>query len=166
MFYVASTESPYVVSYIRTDRTWRPDGGWDGMEVQVRFPASARQQISGYVFRVGPKVVPIDQKHWSDYQVPEYGLPVAIKLDWENYASLKPIIRPTPGELVRVSFERTRRQFDPAIVASAPVMFGADGGIRVSRREPVRQPIPTARDDSAKPRYSDNFERVNAPSGL
>jgi multidrug efflux pump subunit AcrA (membrane-fusion protein) len=96
VFTVAATESPYVLAYIRPTQYIRPE---IGMAADVRFNAGG-QTVGGRVVRIGAEVTDVSLKQLFDPRISEWGLPIAIKLQWPP--GVKEQLHPRPGELVYI----------------------------------------------------------------
>jgi multidrug resistance efflux pump len=99
---IATTDVPYIVTYIRPDQWMRPQLG---MEADVLF-RSSNQSVPGTVIQIGAQVEMVSIKQQFDPRIQEWGLPVAIALDWSDDLLAK--LEPRPGELVTVRMHPDR----------------------------------------------------------
>jgi multidrug resistance efflux pump len=90
---IASTETQYILSYVREDMGVKPRVG---MPVEVSLRNLPRRTARAEVEEVGPQVELVPPHQLRDPQVPEWGLPVRITVP--ETLDLK------PGELVDVTF--------------------------------------------------------------
>jgi membrane fusion protein (multidrug efflux system) len=98
---LATTDVPYVITYVRDTQYLRPK---KGMKADIRF-RTWPQTISGTVVDIGPQVEPVSIKQQHNPQYQEFGLPVAIALVWPP--GVKEELHPRPGELVNVTLRPT-----------------------------------------------------------
>ena len=90
---IASTQSQYILSYVRQDVGVKPRVG---MPVDVSVRSLPRRTARAEVEEVGPQVEAVPLHQLQDPQVPEWGLPVRI--------TVPHVLKLRPGELVDVTF--------------------------------------------------------------
>jgi multidrug resistance efflux pump len=93
---IAAERGHYIVSYVRQDQRIRPV---EGMAVEVRVRAAASRPLATSVEEVGPQVEPIPLHQCRDPKLPEWGVPVRIRMP-EGFIS-------RPGELIDITFKGT-----------------------------------------------------------
>lgn len=96
IFTLAAADAPYVLTYIRSNQPIRPRLG---MGADVRFSARGGT-VPGRIVLIGPEVTDISPKQLQNPSVPEWGLPVAIQLQWPP--KMKDELDPRPGQLVYI----------------------------------------------------------------
>jgi multidrug resistance efflux pump len=90
---IASTETQYILSYVREDMGIKPRVG---MPVEVSVRNLPRRTARAEVEEVGPQVELVPPHQLRDPRVPEWGLPVRI--------TVPEVLELKPGELVDVQF--------------------------------------------------------------
>lgn len=90
---MAAEHGRYIVSYVRPDQGIQPKAE---MPVQVRLRAASARPLPSKVESIGPQIEQIPQHQCRDPRVPEWGLPVRIRIPFGCAAR--------PGELLDVSF--------------------------------------------------------------
>jgi multidrug resistance efflux pump len=126
---IASTDTQYILSYIREDAGVKPRVG---MPVEISVRNLPRRTALSEVEEVGPQVELVPPHQLRDPQVPEWGLPVRISVPAE--------LDLRPGELVDVQF-RSGTLFGLVSGAGTKGAGGGDGPVQVaegssSRRTP------------------------------
>lgn len=92
---IVADGSDYITAYLRQRQNIKPSVG---MPVDVRARSARRQPVPSMIEQVGPRVERVPPQQLYDPQVPEWGIPVRIKLPAGFDA--------TPGELVDVTIRR------------------------------------------------------------
>jgi multidrug resistance efflux pump len=87
---------PCIVSYVRQDQRIRPV---EGMTVEVRVRAAASRPVATTVEQVGPQIEPVPLHQCRDPKLPEWGVPVRIRIP-EGFLG-------RPGELIDITFKGT-----------------------------------------------------------
>lgn len=118
---IASTKVEYVLAYVRQNSILRPRVG---MKATVRFRGS-KETVSGAIVKVGAQVEAVSLKQLVDPQMQEWGLPIAIELDWNSEQQLREV-QPRPGEIVFVQVDPYTT--DEAVVARASADIHVSGG--------------------------------------
>ena len=90
---IASDHGEYIVSYVRQAQRIRPE---PGMKVQLRTREPGSRTIPSVVEDVGVQFEPVPSQQLSDPTIPEWGLPVRIRLPVE--------LRARPGETLDIVF--------------------------------------------------------------
>lgn len=117
---IASTETQYILSYVREDMGVKPRVG---MAVDVSVRNLPRRTVQSEVEEIGPQIELVPQHQLRDPQVPEWGLPVRI--------AVPEALDLRPGELVDVKF----RPGALLGLVGAPDGMGAAGeAVRVADR--------------------------------
>jgi multidrug resistance efflux pump len=93
---VAAERGRYILSYVRQDQRIRPV---EGMAVEVRVRAAASQPVATTVEQVGPQIEPVPLHQCRDPKLPEWGVPVRIRIP-EGFLG-------RPGELIDITFKGT-----------------------------------------------------------
>jgi multidrug efflux pump subunit AcrA (membrane-fusion protein) len=130
VFTLAATESPYVLSYIRPTQHIRPQ---IGMAADVKFNAGG-QVVKGRVVRIGAEVTDVSLKQLFDPRISEWGLPIAIQLQWPE--GVKERLHPRPGELVYVRL--IPGEIDAGTQVASDVEFGP-GNLVLAPRAEIRE---------------------------
>jgi multidrug resistance efflux pump len=119
---LAATKTEYVLAYVRQNSTLRPRVG---MKAEVRFRGS-NETIGGAIVKVGAHVEAVSLKQLFDPQLQEWGLPIAIQLNWP-YEKRMQELQPRPGEIVFVRV--LPGEYDNAVVARADDIQLRDGSV-------------------------------------
>jgi multidrug resistance efflux pump len=109
---IAATKTEYVLAYVRQNSSLRPRVG---MKAEVRFRGS-NETVGGAIVKIGAHVEAVSIKQLFDPNTQEWGLPVAIRLNWPDEKKMQEL-QPRPGEIVFVRMLPGEK--DDAIVASA-----------------------------------------------
>ncbi|MFO8012759.1 MAG: HlyD family efflux transporter periplasmic adaptor subunit [Phycisphaerae bacterium] len=120
---IASTDTQYILSYVREDMGVKPRAG---MPVEVSVRNLPRRTARAEVEEVGPQVEIVPPHQLRDPQVPEWGLPVRI--------TVPEVLDLRPGELVDVTF-RPGSRFG-LVGAGGEAAPEEDEAVRVADRRP------------------------------
>ena len=90
---LVADKSSHVLTYVRQHHRIKPR---IGMRVKLRVRAAPMEPVKGYVEQIGPQVVAVPLQHLRDPAIPEWGLPVRIRIPPESEI--------LPGELVDITF--------------------------------------------------------------
>ena len=93
---IAAERGTYIVSYVRQEQRIRPV---EGMAVEIRVRAAASRPLATVVEEVGPQVEEIPLHQCRDPKLPEWGVPVRIRMP-EGFIG-------RPGELIDITFKGT-----------------------------------------------------------
>jgi multidrug resistance efflux pump len=92
---IAADRGDFIIGYIREDQAIEPT---PGMRVTVRTRGANRRSMQSYVASVAPQVEALPDRHLRNVDIPEWALPVQIKIPPE--ADLR------PGEVIDLIFHR------------------------------------------------------------
>jgi multidrug efflux pump subunit AcrA (membrane-fusion protein) len=109
---VAATKTEYVLAYVRQNSSLRPRVG---MKAEVRFRGT-NETIPGAIVKVGAHVEAVSLKQLFDPNLQEWGLPIAIQLNWPDEKRIAEL-QPRPGEIVFVRV--IPNEIDSSVVANA-----------------------------------------------
>jgi multidrug resistance efflux pump len=119
---LAATKTEYVLAYVRQNSTLRPRVG---MKAEVRFRGS-NEMIGGAIVKVGAHVEAVSLKQLFDPNLQEWGLPIAIQLNWPDDKRMQEL-QPRPGEIVFVRV--LPAEYDNGVVANADEIQLRDGSV-------------------------------------
>lgn len=109
---LAATKTEYVLAYVRQNSSLRPRVG---MKAEVRFRGS-NATVPGAIVKIGAHVEAVSLKQLFDPNTQEWGLPIAIRLNWPDEKQMQEL-QPRPGEIVFVRVLPNEK--DEATVAAA-----------------------------------------------
>ncbi|RIK82732.1 MAG: hypothetical protein DCC68_05710 [Planctomycetota bacterium] len=115
---IAATKTEYVLAYIRQNSTLRPRVG---MKAEVRFRGS-NETVPGAIVKIGAHVEAVSLKQLFDPNMQEWGLPIAIRLNWPDERRMQEL-QPRPGEIVFVRVLPNEKD-DTTVAAADDVPLG------------------------------------------